>query len=251
MIPKPVDEITRADIDALVTAKAAERRTLDYKELLPGGTDDEKKEFLYDVTSFANASGGDLVFGVADQRGTDGKPAGVPESAVGLAMANVSVEIARLENMVQSSVAPRIIPPVQFHEVAAFPNGPVLIIRVPKSWAAPHMVTYKNATRFYSRNSTGKYPLDVYEIRSAFALLEALPDRLRTFRQGRLGSIVAGETPMPLPAGPKMILHVVLIAALASSANIDVRMAAPPHVTETLPPSPRAVGIHDSISTDF
>ena len=76
MIPKPIDEITKADIDALLTAKVAERRTLDYKELLPGGVDDAKKEFLYDVTSFANASGGDLVFGVTDQKGTDGNRRG-------------------------------------------------------------------------------------------------------------------------------------------------------------------------------
>ena len=209
---------------------------MDYKELLPGGTDDEKKEFLYDVTSFSNASGGDLVYGVADQKGADGKSTGIPESANGVTVANASVEIARIENILQSSVAPRIIPSVQFREITGFPNGPVLIIRVPKSWSAPHMVTYKNATRFYSRNSTGKYPLDVYEIRSAFAVSEALPDRLKTFRQGRLSAIVAGETPVQQPAGAKMILHVVPIAALSSSTTIDVRMAVPPHVIETPAP---------------
>ena len=41
---------------------------------------------------------------------------------------------------------------------------------------------------------------------------------------------------MPLPAGAKMILHVVPIAALSSNASIDVRMAAPPHVMESPAP---------------
>jgi hypothetical protein len=243
MIPKPLDEIEKPDIDALVTAKTSERRTLEYKEALPGGADEEKKEFLYDVSSLANAAGGDLIFGITDQKGPDGKPTGVPESATGVPIVNVSAEIARLENILQSSVAPRI-PSVQFREVAGFPNGVVLVLRAPKSWAAPHMVTYKNVTRFYSRNSTGKYPLDVHEIRSAFALSETLPDRLKTFRQGRLSAIVAGETPIPVPVGAKLVLHIVPAAALSSSANVDVKMAAPPQVLET--PAPIAATAWDT-----
>jgi len=232
MIPRPINEITKADVDALISLKTAERRTLDYKELLPGGTDEEKKEFLYDVSSFANAAGGDLVFGVTDQKGPDGKPTGIPETAAGVPFANASAEIARLENILQSSIAPRI-PSVQFREVAGFPQGSVLILRIPKSWASPHMVTFRNVARFYSRNSTGKYPLDVFEIRSAFALSETLPERLKAFRQGRLAAIVAGETPIPLPDGGKVILHLVPIGSLGSAATIDVRAAAPPNVLET------------------
>jgi len=242
MIPKPIDKITKSDIDALVTAKTAERRSLDYKEALPGGTDDEKKEFLYDVSSFANAAGGDLIFGVTDQKGADGRPTGVPESAKGVPVANVSAEIARLENILQSSVAPRI-PSVQFCEVTGFPNGVVLILRTPKSWAAPHMVTYKNVNRFYSRNSTGKYPLDVQEIRSAFALSGDLPERLRSFRRARLAAIVSSETPTPLPTGAKVVLHIVPITALGSDSNIDIRRAAPPH---SMVPAPIGAGSWDS-----
>lgn len=39
---------------------------LDYKRDLPGDKDAEKKEFLADVTSFANAGGGDIVFGIVE-----------------------------------------------------------------------------------------------------------------------------------------------------------------------------------------
>jgi len=243
MIGKPVEAITKSDIDSLVAAETSERRTLEYKEFLPGNSDDEKKEFLYDASSLANAAGGDLIFGVRDKRGTDGRTTGAPEVANGLPITNISPEIARLENILQSGVAPRI-PLVQFAGVPGFANGPVIVMRVPKSWAAPHMVTFKNVTKFYSRNSTGKYPLDVHEIRSAFALSEALPDRLKIFRQSRVAAIVAGETPTTLPTGGKVILHAVPIAALSSSTNIDIRMAAPPNVVET--PAPIAVTAWDT-----
>jgi predicted HTH transcriptional regulator len=66
VIQKRLSEITKPDIEALITAKIEERRTLDYKDVLPGNSDEQKKEFLYDVSSFANAAGGDLIFGLTD-----------------------------------------------------------------------------------------------------------------------------------------------------------------------------------------
>ena len=137
----------------------------------------KNEKFLYDASSFANGAGGDLIFGVRDQRRNNG----VPD-------ASITTEMSRLENLLQTSVAPRI-SGIRFRRVTGFASGSVLIVRIPKSWAAPHMVTFRGATRFYSRNSTGKYPLDVYEIRSAFALSESLHERLSKFRDGRLASI--------------------------------------------------------------
>ena len=84
------------------------------------------------------------------------------------------------------------------------------------------MVTFKGATRFYSRNSTGKYRLDVHEIRSAFALSESLPEKLSRFRDGRLASIVANETPVSLPDGGRIVLHCVPITAMNPTSSINL-----------------------------
>lgn len=50
MIVKPTEQITKADIEALVTEKHAEAKTLEYKMKLPDQTDDAKKEILADET---------------------------------------------------------------------------------------------------------------------------------------------------------------------------------------------------------
>ena len=63
MIPKEFDAITKADIDALVTNAVTERRTIEYKQQLPDNGDEGKREFLADVSSFANAGGGATGFG--------------------------------------------------------------------------------------------------------------------------------------------------------------------------------------------
>jgi hypothetical protein len=92
-----------------------------------------------------------------------------------------------------------------------------------QSYFAPHMVTFQEHSRFYSRNNSGKYPLDVTEIRSAFALSESLPERVRRFRDERLARIVADELPVPLP--PKhirFVLHVLPVTGLDLTARIDI-----------------------------
>ena len=44
----------------------------------------------------------------------------------------------------------------------------IVLVRIPRSWVSPHMVTHKGTSRFFARNSAGKYQLDVSELRTAF-----------------------------------------------------------------------------------
>jgi len=69
MIPKPIEAITTADIQSLIDNQVAENRSMEYKEALPGNSDDEKKEFLADLSSFANAGGGDIIYGLVESEG--------------------------------------------------------------------------------------------------------------------------------------------------------------------------------------
>jgi Putative DNA-binding domain len=223
MIGKPIDQIVRADIEALVTNEVKEGRTIEYKQALPGNADKDRKEFLADVSSFANAAGGDLLYGIVEKRDADNKTTGIPESVPGIASINTDQEIRRLDSILKDGLGPRI-SGIHIRSIADFAEGPVLLIRVPKSYAAPHMVTFQEHSRFYSRNNGGKYPLDVAEIRSAFALSESLPDRIRRFREERLGRIVANDTPVRFNYASKVVLHVVPISAFTSRTAIDLNM---------------------------
>jgi len=94
MIGKNIDRITEEDLQSLVDG-VVERKTLDYKQALPGNSDEDKVKFLADVSSFANASGGDLLYGIVEDRDT-----GLPEKLEGFAAENIDQEILRLGNMV-------------------------------------------------------------------------------------------------------------------------------------------------------
>jgi Schlafen, AlbA_2 len=225
VIQKTFDRIERSDIDALVAAEAKEGRSLEYKQSLPGNSNEEKREFLADVSSFANASGGDILYGIEERRNEAEKETGIPGRAPGLAGMNSDLEIRRLESKLHSGINPRIAG-VQIRAVDGFQDGAVLLIRVRKSYAAPHMVVFKNLSRMFSRNSSGKYQLDVGEIRSVFALSEALPERFRRFRDDRLARIVSGEIAPRLRDGAKLALHLLPLSALDSTNQVDIQRIA-------------------------
>jgi len=86
---------------ALVQAEEAESKVIEYKETLPGNADSDKKEFLYDVSSFANPAGGTLVYGMKAKDG-------VPVELIGIAGLNSDAEKLRLQAIIQSGLQPRI-----------------------------------------------------------------------------------------------------------------------------------------------
>jgi len=218
MFNKPFEEIDKSDIEALIRDEVPEGKELEYKRELPGQTEKEKMEFLSDVCSVANASGGHIIYGMSDKKDAKGKNTGIPEYA-GLGKINADEQKLRLEHIILNGIDPRI-PGIQMRLIEGFDNGPVMLIKTPQSWASPHMV--KRNSRFYSRTSSGKYPLDVHEIRAAFALSEALPEQIRRFRADRLAKIVAGETPIQLNDGAKIILHIIPVCAFDQRKVYDL-----------------------------
>ena len=224
MIPKEFEAIGKEDIEVLVANAVFEGRTIEYKEQLPGGTDEDRREFLADASSFANAGGGDLIYGIREKRDANGKPTGLPEAAEGLAGANADAEKRRLEEMLRSGIDPRV-PAIRQKHIDGFPAGPVIVLRIPKSWAAPHMVTFKNLSRFFSRTSAGKQQLDVREVRAAFAASESLGDRMTAFRSDRVAKLLASEGPLPMEPNPVVILHLLPVSAFAEAKVVDLQAA--------------------------
>jgi predicted HTH transcriptional regulator len=94
-----LETITREYVARLIEQEVYERKTLDYKRDLPGGTDQEKKEFLADVSSFANTEGGELIFGVIEA-------AGAPREVAGVAAGNLDAEKLRLQNLLRDGLQP-------------------------------------------------------------------------------------------------------------------------------------------------
>ena len=213
---KRLIDLVESDILDLISNGIEEGREIEYKELLKIGSDGDKKEFLADVSSFANASGGHLVLGVAE---TDGRPTAIKP----LTIAGWDAERLRIESLVRDGISPRLA--IDLAAIPATPSGYVIVLRIPRSWSGPHMVSFQHSGRFYSRNSGGKYQLDVGELRTAFTSGAQVADAMRTFRQNRLSIIVSGDTPVELPASAKLIIHCCPYSSTALGSAVDLGKA--------------------------
>lgn len=215
-LPRNLLETTEADIRRLITDRAQEGPHLDFKRDLPPTWDGAaKQELLADVTAFANTGGGDIVYGV-DENAAAEASAVCPQ-----ALASVDQEIRRLQDFLLNLVDPRL-PGVQIQGVQITEGeatGYVLIIRVPQSWASPHRL--KTNQHVYVREGLRKRPLDVPELRALFVRTEGQAQRIRDFRSDRLAKVLTGETPVPLKAGPQLVVHAIPTQAALGLVQID------------------------------
>ena len=217
----PIDSITEDHLRSLIEDQVAELRIIECKRELPGTSAEEKREFLADVCSFANMAGGDLVYGMTEN-------GGMPQELPGFETSNIDSEINRLENSIRDGIGARI------SGVRSFPlqlrsGRHALVLRVPRSFSRPHVVTFRGHWASYSRSSAGKYPMDVGEVRRAFVLSEGVADRIRAFRAERLSRVVAGETPVAIEGTSRVVLHVLPISAFDSPASVvDLDIYRPP-----------------------
>jgi hypothetical protein len=209
----PLDSVSEEHLQRLVEDHEQESRLLSSSLELPGSGYEEHKKFLAAITSFANTVGGDLIYGVQ-------APNGVAKKFLCL-NGDLDAAMSRLENLIRTAIQPR----VTAYNLRLIPvsNGnKVLVFRISRSWALPHRVTLGGHDNFYGRISTSKYEFDVPQLRSLFLLSETTADRIRNFRAERVSLILSGETPVPMGAGPKTVLHVVPFNAFGGGQTFPV-----------------------------
>lgn len=211
---KPLVDITDADLQSLVENEVPETKALEYKRELPKTDKDGKREVLADISAFANSSGGHIIFGMAETEG-------IASELVGLDVEDIDNTTLWFVNLVRSSIRPRL-PDLNFQAVKLNSGKVAIITEIAKSWNAPHVVNIGKHWRFYARNSAGKYPLDVDEIRSQFIASESLREQIRNFTMDRYAQIMAGETPVRLEKGPRTAFHLIPLSAFSEPHQFDL-----------------------------
>lgn len=216
MLPSRLLDATQADLERLIADKWQEGPHLDYKRELPAAWDDKAKHRLMaDVTAFANAGGGDIIYGM-DETADAQAAALVPQ-----VLSSVDEEVRRVQDFLLNLAEPRL-PGTQVHGIpvtAAGVSGYALVIRVPESWAGPHRV--KTNQHFFVRDGLRNRQLDVPEIRALFLRTESQAQRIRDFRSERLARVLTGETPCKLQPGPQFAVHAVPTQAALGLVQLD------------------------------
>lgn len=217
MIKKKLEEINEEDIKQLITNEELESRTIEYKSELPTNTYASKKKFLASIISFINTIGGDLIFGIQEDRST-----GKPISHEGISSSNIDQEILRLEQIIRNGIEP-IVPSSVYRTnyIEQQSGNYIFIIRLGRSWLRPHRISLNSKSKFYARATNGKYPMDILEIRSSILLSETLTNQIKTFKEERITKISFNESFLVLKTVPKIVIHIIPVVSFELGHYMD------------------------------
>lgn len=179
---KPLTEITERDLTGLIDNQVRENQNLEYKEIMYGNTDGEKREMLRDISSMANAEGGHILIGIAE----DNQNEGIPVQIVGID--NGTDVSARITSSCLSNIDERIIG-LGVHPVTLANGKSVVIIQIPRSPRAPHIITFGGLNQFWKRHDRQKSAMSISEIREGFAATEQSMVKIDEFLIKRKDSI--------------------------------------------------------------
>ena len=216
MLPANLDDLTPEYIQGLIDSEVAEGLRLEYKEQLPSDQSDDKRRFLYRIAGMANASGGDMLFGIVDKDGPDGQNTGIADRLSGMSIANPQKATEPLANLIRDGITPRLAGVKM--KIINSSAGDVMVIRIPPSWNKPHMVTIGQVDRFYTRTSIGSSPMSIDEIRRAFSEQRDLGEAVQKWRTHRRELVEDDRGPVRLDGNFAWMFHVIPSSAFGAVA---------------------------------
>jgi hypothetical protein len=207
------EEITEDHLRSLDASDVPESHRIDFKRDCYKQGDADTREFLKDISAFANLSGGHVVIGFDEKASPGSRLVGV--------QGDVDKEIARLENLARDGLEPRI-SGLRLKAVTLGAGKVALLARIPMSWNGPHRVVAGRSNRFYLRNSNGVHEMSLSELRAAFNLAGSVRDRMLAFRKERVEAVTSGNSSIPIQGPSRLAIHVMPLVAFTSGANIDM-----------------------------
>lgn len=195
---KRLSDLQEQDLQSLVGDQVQERDTVEYKRDMYGNSDDDKREMLKDITSMANHRGGYIVIGIEED------DEGIPTNVVGIEAGN---HVERITNSCFNNIDKRIVG-LGIEDISLSNGRVAIVIVIPESINAPHMVTYRGLNQFWKRHGRQKDKMTIDEIGEAFDRRLSNLNRLDRFLFSRKAQIlenIGGQTQMAICASPAFL----------------------------------------------
>lgn len=201
MIKKELIQIELKDIQDLVENYISESKTLDYKlEFPPKLNDSEKKEFLADVSAFANTFWWDLIYWIKEEEW-------IAKEIIWFEIENIDEWKLKLESIIRDGIDPRI--NYEIREIKLEDKKYIIILRIKESFIKPHWISFQKNHKVFLRGSTWKYESELSELRDLFLSMDQLSTKINDFKLRRLSVIELNDSYMNLNKWLKIIVHIV------------------------------------------
>lgn len=222
-------QIDRTYIDDLVAGSFPEHQELDYKQKLYEKNDSGRDELLKDVCALANASGGVILYGIAED-GPDKAPKVTP-----ITDELFDVAQQRMQSQIDRLIEPRL-PGVSFTRIE-YDGGYVMALQIPGSFGGPYWYGTDGKKKFKVRRGTQTSDFSYQELRAAFDRNASATIRARNWVRERITDVRKGRNSLrPLQPGPFVIMHFVpMISYLSESSPIDIATSQKQLLTVPIP----------------
>lgn len=177
---KRITEIELQDIENLITNQTPESKSLEYKGKMEGK--EEKSAINKAVCGFANADGGLFIYGLEEDENK------IPTKIDGISLKDSSWDDKKrsILSTIENNIEPRV--DVEVKEIESGDNEVIILIKVPKSWNAPHCIKKNNGKNrsFYIRRDGSTNPMEFEEIKDMFDLNSSLLEKVNNYRNDRV-----------------------------------------------------------------
>lgn len=145
LMGKQLSDVTHEDIGKLVDSGIVESEVLEFKTELPGSGSDDRREFLRDVSAFANRAGGVILYGVSEESSEEG---GVAAEVPGLPnLGDFDEKRLQLAQIIRTGLQPSLTN-VLICKIERPDLAPVVAVGIPRSLLAPHGLWHGNTRGF-------------------------------------------------------------------------------------------------------
>ena len=179
------------------------------------GTKEEKNAIIKAVCGFANANGGLFIYGIEDDENKN------PTINKGISLEDTSGDEKKrsILSAIEMNIEPRV--NVEIKEIELEDNHFLILIKVPKSWNAPHCIKKNNGKNrsFYIRRDGSTDPMEFEEIRIMFDLTNSLQEKINDYRNERVAILSSKNTDKY-----KVLFHAIPFDAFSKS-QIDFKKA--------------------------
>jgi hypothetical protein len=211
----PQGKITVHMLRSLIESRIAEGQAIEFKRIINVSDTNAKKNLCAEIASFANASGGDVVFGIDEKEGIASELVALPDF-------DADRTQLQLRQIFDSNIEPPV-PGLQFCPVELGRKQFALVLRIPRSWARPHALLGE-VLQFLIRDGNRRRAFRLQELREAFGLSASIAARMKQFRAERIGSLATGDTPVPMSGRMLLVLHVMPQSAFDAPHSVDVSL---------------------------
>jgi hypothetical protein len=209
----PQGKITVDMLRSLIEARIAEGQAIEFKRTINVSGTEAKKKLCAELVSFANASGGDIVFGMDEKDGIASELIALPEF-------DADRTELQLRQIFDSNIEPPV-PGLEFCPVEIGLKQFALVLRTPRSWARPHALL-NEILKFLVRDGNRRRAFTLRELREVFGLSASIAERMKQFRAERIASLATDNTPAPLLSRTLFVLHVMPQSAFDTPQSIDL-----------------------------